>query len=48
LEELFATYFLLNPLGLYGKVSNNLHEKLDEALVVMAVSIYRKQPSLFP
>ena len=41
-EEIFMTYFILDPLDLYGKVLNGLHEKLDEALVVLEISIYRQ------
>jgi len=48
LKELFVTYFVLDLLDLIRNVSNNLYEKFDETLVVMASLIYRQQPSLFP
>jgi hypothetical protein len=43
-----VTYFVWDLLDLIRKVSNNLYEKFDETLVVMASLIYRQQPSLFP
>ena len=33
------TDFILDPLGLHGKVSNNLNKKLDEVLAPLAASI---------
>ena len=40
-------YIILDPFGLHGKVSNNLNEKLDKALVALKASIYGQQHLFF-